>query len=213
VRITVFPLRPVRKAGPAAMPVIAAVLAVFALSASSHAYSCPSSALYAAKSTVCAVPEAALRKAAVNSAGFTLTPQGQSLVLIYNDSTHTLLSDVVRFANVTGIVTVAFVFEADGAPLRSRGLPILGAFTEANKPIFVSLALKTGQFLNATVCSEAGRISTCPGASESAGLTIGTTSIPEPGTFVMVLSGVMGTGAWRLSAGSRARRLFKQKIR
>jgi hypothetical protein len=157
------------------------------------------------------IPEAKPEAApSVTLTGLTRTRQAQGMVLIYDDSTHTLLSDVVTFTNVGGVATVAFVSDTDGIPVTAQGLPILGKFTESDKPILISVALGNGQFLRAKICSDVGESPSCSGGSDSIGLSIGKTSIPEPGTFVLLGSGLVGSGAWRLAARSAGRRLLKR---
>jgi hypothetical protein len=159
----------------------------------------------------CTIPEANPEVAlAVTLTGLTFTGQTQGMVLIYDDSTHTLLSDVVSFTNVGGVATVAFVSDAHGISVTAQGLPVLGQFTESDKPILISVALGNGQFLRARICGDVGESPPCSGGSGSIGLSIGKTSIPEPGTFVLLGSGLMGSGAWRLVARSVGRRLLKR---
>jgi hypothetical protein len=152
-------------------------------------------------------PEVAL---SLTQTGLTFTGQAQGMVLIYDDSTHTLLSDAVTFTNVGGVATVAFVSDTDGIPVTAQGLPILGQFTESDKAILISVALGNGQFLRARVCGDVGASPTCSGGSAPIGLSIGKTSIPEPGTFVLLGSGLVGSGAWQLAARSVGRRLHKR---
>jgi len=102
------------------------------------------------------------------------------------------------------------VSDTDGMPVTTQGLPILGQFTESDKPILISVALGNAQFLRARVCSEVGESPSCSGGRHSIGLSIGKTSIPEPGTFVLLGSGLVGSGAWRLAARSLGRRLLKR---
>jgi hypothetical protein len=147
-------------------------------------------------------------EAKVTLTGLTLTGQAQGMVLIFDDSTHTLLSDVVTFRNVGGVATVAFVSETDGIPVTAR-LPVLGQFTESDKPILIYVALGNGQFLRAKICDDVGESPSCSAGSGSIGLSIGKTSIPEPGTFVLLGSGLVGSGAWRMAARSMGRRLLK----
>jgi hypothetical protein len=150
-------------------------------------------------------PEVAL---SVTLTGLTFTGQAQGM--IYDDSTHTLLSEVVALTHVGGVATVAFVSDTDGMPVTAQGLPILGQFTESDKPILISVALGNGQFLRARICSDVGETRSCSDGSDSIRLSIGKTSIPEPGTFVLLGSGLVGSGAWRLAARSVGRRLLKR---
>jgi hypothetical protein len=146
----------------------------------------------------------------VTLTGVAFTAQAQGIVLLYDDSTHTLLSDIVIFSNVGGVATVAFASDTDGIPVTAQGLPILGQFTESDKPVLISVALGNGQFLRAKICSDLGETAGCSGGSDSIGLSIGKTSIPEPGTFVLLGSGLVGSGAWRLATRSVGRRLLKR---
>src|SRR5467141_3327514 len=159
----------------------------------------------------CTAPEANPEVAlAVTLTGLSFTGQAQGTVLIYDDSTRTLLSDVVTFTNVGGVATVAFVSDTDGIPVTAQGLPILGQFSESDKPILISVALGNGQLLRAKICSDVGESPNCSGGSDSIGLSIGKTSIPEPGTFILLGSGLVGSGAWRLAARSVGRRLLER---
>jgi len=110
-------------------------------------------------------------------------------------------------SNVGGVATVAFVPDTDGIPVTAQGLPILGQFRESDKPILISVALGNGQFLRAKICSDIGESPRCSGGRDPVGLSIGKTSIPEPETFVLLGSGLVGSGAWRLAARSVGRRL------
>jgi len=159
----------------------------------------------------CTIPEATPEVVlSVTLTGLTFTGQAQGMVLIYDDSTHALLSDVVTFTNVGGVATVAFVSDTDGIPVTAQGLPILGQFTERDKPILISVALGNGQLLRAKICSDVGESPSCSSGSDSVGLSIGKTSIPEPGTFILLGSGLVGSGAWRLAARSVGRRLLER---
>jgi PEP-CTERM motif len=138
------------------------------------------------------------------------TAQAQGAVLIYDDSSHTLLSDVVTFTNVGGVATVSFVSDTDGIPVMAQGLPVLGSFTESSKPINVSVALGNGEFLNAKICSDVGNGSNCYGASDCIRLSESTT-VPEPGTFILLGSGLLCSGAVKLSGTPLGRRLLKRE--
>src|SRR5258708_30134315 len=103
------------------------------------------------KNTItCTIPEQT-PEIALNATltGLSFTAQAQGMVLIYDDSAHTLLSDVVTFTNVGGVATVTFVSDTEGIPVTAQGLPILGQFTESHTPIDLSLALANRQFLHA----------------------------------------------------------------
>jgi len=131
----------------------------------------------------CTVPEQTPELAATATlTGLSFTDQAGGMVLIYDDSTHTLLSDVVTFTNVNGVATVTLFSDTDGIPVTAQGLPILGQFTESNNPISISVALGTGNFLNAKICSgiRENRIYSC--TSCWLVLPQGRTAVPAPGT-------------------------------
>ncbi|HWY19871.1 MAG TPA: PEP-CTERM sorting domain-containing protein [Candidatus Acidoferrum sp.] len=184
---------------------IAALVAVLLMSNLGWADSCSTITL-GKQPITCTIPEQTPEVALnVTLTGLAFTAQAQGMVLIYDDSSHTLLSDVVTFSNVGGVATIAFVSDTNGVPIVPAGLPVLGSFTESSKLITLSLALGNGQVLHAKICSDWGS-STCYEGSDS--ITLFTT--PEPGTLVLLGSGLLGTGALRLSAGSWGRRFLKR---
>jgi PEP-CTERM motif len=139
--------------------------------------------------------------------GYSFATQG--VVLIYDDAGHTIVSDIVAFTNVGGVATVTFLSDTDLAAMAAQHLPILGQFTESNEDILVSLPLGNGNFLNAEICSDVDGGPSCYGASDCLTLSAHST-VPEPGTFILLGSGLFGSGAWKLSASSLRRRLFKR---
>ena len=190
---------------------LAAMLVVFLLMSSlSWAHSCSTVTLSLnGKAVNCTIPEETPERPLIATlTGLSFTTQAQGIVLIFDNAGHTLLSDVVAFTNVKGVATVTFLSDTDLTALTGLGLPILGQFTESEYLIPMSLALGNGNFLNVKICSDvAGR--SCYGASDCIRMSEGTTSVPEPGTFILLGSGLFGSGALKLSAGSLRRRLLK----
>jgi hypothetical protein len=64
------------------------------------------------------------------------------------------------------------------------------------------VALANGEVLNAKICTDLGASANCPG-SDAIALSIRSGSVPEPGTFLLLGSGLIGSGAL-------GRRLFRR---
>lgn len=191
------------------LTLVAALVVFLVMSSLSWAHSCSTVTLSLNGQAVnCSMPEKTPEPPLIATlTGLSFTTQAQGMVLIFDDASHTLLSDVVAFTNVNGVATVTFLSDTDLSAVTGLGLPILGQFTENEYLIAMSLALGNGNVLNVKICSDVEGGS-CNGASDYIRLSE-TTSVPEPGTFILLGSGLFGSGALKLSAGSLRRRLLK----
>ena len=177
----------------------------------SRATSCSTISL-TSKPVTCTIPEQTPELTLTATlTGLSFTAQAQGMVLIYDDAAHTILSDVVTFTNVGGIATVAFFSDTDGIPVTAQGLPILGQFTESNKPVSLSVALLNGQFVNAKICSDLAESPSCSGSSDSITLSASKTTVPEPGTFILLGSGLLGSGMLKYYPAALRRRLLNRR--
>lgn len=189
----------------------AVLIAAVAVSTASWATSCPSTiALTNSNPQVtCVVPE-------TNGNGsmnldmkyLSFTSQAQGVVLIYNNSTHSQLDDIITFSNVNGVATATFQSDANGATLTPPGLPVLGSYTESKGYTLMSLALTDGKYLHVGICNDAGASTRCNGGGDSLRFSVGNNPVPEPGTFLLLGSGLAGVGVWKLRAKSWKRRVF-----
>lgn len=134
-------------------------------------------------------------------------PQSQGMVLIYDNSLHTQLADVVTFTNVNGVATISFTADV-GSSFTVPNLPVLGSYTEGPNQgyFFLTLALSNGKDMHVGICTS--EQSTCNGGGDSLKVSVG--NVPEPGTFFLMGTGVLGSGAWSLVRGAWAKRFLRQ---
>ena len=193
------------------LTLVAALVIILATPNLGWANSCSSVTLSVHGGAVtCTIPEANPElTASITLTHLSFSAQATGVVLLYDDAAKTILSDVVTFTNVAGVATVTFLSDTDGVLVLPPDLPILGSFSEGSGPVFVSVALGNGNSLNAKICSDM-EVQNCNGTSDSIRLSERTSSVPEPGTFILLASGLFGSGTLKLSAGSLRRRLLKR---
>ncbi len=194
---------------------LAATLAVVVtLSSMSSATSCGTmiQLTNANPQVTCVMPESSTESMTVGMQYMSFSSSAQGQVLIYDDALHTQLSDIVTFQNVNGVATITFTSGLDGSGTGNSSLPVLGSVTEGSNQgyFFLSLALTNGKFLHVGICSSGSE--SCNGGGDSLKLSVGNTNtaVPEPGTFVMLGTGIIGSLGW--AKGAWARR-FRNQIR
>ena len=167
---------------------------ILIMATSSWATSCASSiTLTAADPYLCRMsPGSDGSGLTVSIKNLSFTSQAQGIVLIYDNASHTVLSDVVAFYNVNGVATAEFLSVSQGSLSVPQNLPILGQFTEGQENLNLSVALSNGQFLHAAICS--GLTDTgCKGSPDALKLSVSgsSSSVPEPSTFLLLGTGLL----------------------
>jgi hypothetical protein len=71
--------------------------------------------------------------------------------------------------------------------------------------------LAKGNFLRAPLCGDKDEGRNCSGPNELIALNGNTSPIPEPGTLVLVGSGIVGSGIWRLRGWTLPRRFMPRE--
>jgi len=190
-----------------ALPIAAALLAFITLSTASWANSCSGFITLGNSNpqVTCVMPNSgSLQTMDFGMQHLSFTDHAQGMVLVYNSSMQ--LSDVVTFTNVNGVATIDFTAGITGS-YTLPALPVLGSYTQGPNQgyLFLSLALTDGKALHVGICTSTG--SGCNGGADSVKVSVG--NVPEPSTFFMLGTGVLGSGAWTLVRGAIGRRFRK----
>lgn len=148
----------------------------------------------------CSIPEATpeLPAVTVSITDASITSTGAGVLLEYDDSAHTVLSDAVGFLNVGGVATFVFASDTDGVPLIIppvlSGLPVIESITEKRSPLVFSIPLTNGEFLNLRFCSDTNEHNpNCPHhESDFVTLTETRKAVTEPSSLALLGLGLLG---------------------
>lgn len=185
----------------------AAVVAVLAMSGASWASSCSGtiSLTNANPQILCVMPEAnPVLPMTVDFKYMEFSSQAVGSVVLFTNSLDTTIADVVTFSNVNGMATIAFTPNTNGSMTMPSG-PILGTYTAGGYQ-FISLAMTNGKTMHVGICTSLG--AGCNSGADSLRVSVGA---PEPGSFFLMGTGLLGPGLWGLATGRlrRWQRLIK----
>lgn len=190
------------------------MVAVFIFSSIGWADSCPAviSLTNNDPQITCVIPQSTSELTTTVSLKYSsFTSAAQGVVLIYTNSSHTVLADMVTFIdNKSGQATAVFVSDMNGSVPVPPGLPVLETATQGQF-VFLTLGLTNGKFLHAGICTSVGGASNCNGGGESLRMSIGNGTVPEPATLVLLGTGLLGVGVRKIAVQKRKDRAFWSK--
>ena len=184
--------------------VTAAVIAVLAMSGASWATSCSGSISLTNSNpqALCVMPEASpVQPMTIDFKFMAFSSQSVGSVVLYTNSLDTTIADVITFSNVNGVATISFTPNSNGTMTVPSG-QILGSYTAGGYQ-FVSLSLTNGKTMHVGICSSSS--DGCSGGADSLRISVGA---PEPGSFFLMGTGLLGPGLWGLATG-RLRRFVR----
>lgn len=184
-----------------------AAVAVLAMSGASFATSCSGtiSLTNANPQVLCVMAESnPVLPMSVNFKYMEFSAQAVGSVVLYTNSLDTTIADVITFSNVNGMATISFTPNSTGTMAVPSGT-ILGQFTAGGYQ-FISLSLTNGKTMHVGICSSTS--DGCNGGADSLRISVGA---PEPGSFFLMGTGLLGPGLWGLATG-RLRR-WGQRIK
>jgi hypothetical protein len=173
--------------------VMAIVAILFCFPSQIWAHSCSTMSSLSALPTICDIREttSAASRAAITTAS--LATRAPGAVLVYDDAGHGSPNEGVIFIPKNGVATVTFLSGSRQNLSVPRDLAILGTFAVKHSPLMVSVALTDGQFLDTKICRDVADRG-CRDATDLTQLPVSKSMIPEPETFLLVGSGVLGAG-------------------